>query len=263
MFTLLRNLHRLLILVSLVAGATADDRWAPNAVAGPVNQLDIAGNACGPAALLTSFRCGDESWTEVATAIPGSSDKAKLLYMIRAHGLRPSTSLKDRKRWTREGVNVEDLNSIAGELSALAAKPSPKLESLLLTGRESPEKLVGRVHSRMRNSLKNGFPPVISLRRYVFRKGQWQALQTHFVTIVRVPDRIPRRTSNFDFTYFDPWGGKKETGWFLIPTKPLLAPPSESSPCLETNVPKANIGKAKVHRGERTAVVPTFLIGRW
>jgi len=263
MFSLLRKIPDLLISAALCCTIQADDRWAANAVAGPVNQLDIAGNACGPAALLTAFRCGDEPWQEVAEAIPGSSDKSKLLYMIRAHGLRPSGSLNDRNRWTKDGVNVEDLNTIAAELAALAARPAPKLDCVLRSGRESQEKLVARMHSRLRNSLKKGFPPVLSLRRYVHRDGHWQALQSHFVTVVRVPDKLARRSSTFDFTYFDPWGGKKERGHFSIPDRPILATPDGESSCLEASIPKANIGKGKVRSGERTVVVPSFLIGRW
>ena len=108
-------LRKVLLIFTLVTSALADDRWAPNAVAGPVNQLIIAGNACGPAALLTSLQCGDESWQAVSKIIPGSSDKSKLLYIIKAHGLQDSESLKGRKRWTRHGINADDLEVIARE----------------------------------------------------------------------------------------------------------------------------------------------------
>lgn len=263
MFSLLRKLPRLLVLAALPCSAIADERWAPNAVTGPVNQLDIAGNACGPAALLTSFRCGSDTWMKVAENIPGTSDKSKLLYIIRAHGLRPSTSLKNRNRWSKEGINVEDLNAIAAELAGLALKPPPKLESVLRDGRESQPKLIARIHSRLRNSLKKGFPPVLSLRRYAKRNGHWQAVQSHFVTVVCVPEKVPRGASSFNFTYFDPWGGKKETGSFAIPSESILANPSGEASCLMALIPKANIGKSKIKAGEATAVVPSFLIGRW
>jgi hypothetical protein len=263
MFNPLRTILELLAAVSLLSTALADERWAPHAVAGPVNQLDISGNACGPAALLTSFRCGAESWRAVSERIPGASDKSKLLYIIRAHGLRPSTSLKDRKRWTQAGVNVEDLTVIAGELAALTQAPAPRMESLMRNSRETPEKLVSRMHARLRNSLKQGFPPILSLRRYVFRDGKWQAVQGHFVTIVQVPEKIPRRSTNFDFTYFDPWEGQKETGSFTIPEKPVLTDATGAASCLVALAPKANVGKSKVRRGEATAVVPTVILGRW
>lgn len=263
MSSLLRKLLKILLLTSFLDPSVADDRWAPNATKGPVNQLEISGNACGPAALLTSFRCGNESWQQVSAEIPGSSDKSKLLYIIRAHGLRPSTSLQDRRRWTRDGINAEDLNSIAAELSALAAQPAPKMESMLRIGRESPAKLTARIHRRLRNSLKNGLPPVLTLRRYTFRSGRWEPLQSHFITVVRVPEKLPPNHTQFDLTYFDPWGGKKDSGRFYVSAQPVLIDPAGVASCLEASLPKANIGKSKVRHGERTAIVPTVLIGRW
>lgn len=262
MFKLLRRALSLFLTVSLVSSARCDDRWAPYAVAGPVNQLEIAGNACGPAALLASYRCGSEDWRRVSESIPGKSDKSKLLYIIRAHGLRPSKSLQNRKRWTKDGINIEDLTEVAGELSALGQTPAPKMESVLRQGRESPEKLLYRLHSRVRNSLKKGCPPVLSLRRYARRGGQWQAIQGHFVTIVRVPDKLPRKSTSFDFTYFDPWGGKKENGRFAIPTQAILTDDKGTPSCLIASMPKANIGKAKVRNGEATDIVPTVYLGR-
>jgi hypothetical protein len=186
-----------------------------------------------------------------------------MLYIIRAHGLRPSTSLSDRQRWTRHGINVEDLSAIATELAALGPVTAPKTEGMLRTGRESPEKLLARLHSRLRNSLKKGAPPVLSLRRYVHRGGTWEALQGHFVTIVRVPEKLPRKSDSFDFTYFDPWGGKKETGRFNIPRMPVLTDSKGTVSCLVADVPKANIGKTNVRNGETTAVVPAVVLGRW
>jgi hypothetical protein len=256
-------LRKVLFSFTLITSALADDRWAPNAVAGPVNQLIIAGNACGPAALLTSLQCGDESWQAVSKIIPGSSDKSKLLYIIKAHGLQDSASLKGRKRWTRHGINADDLEQIAGELAAMKGLPSPRSEQLFRKGRETPAKLIARTHDRLRDSLKRGFPPVLSLKRYVFRQGQWQSIQGHFVTIVRVPEKIDRKASSFTFTYFDPWQGKKHEGTFRVPTEPLISIDGQSSSCLEAVVPSADVGRELVKSGEKTFIVPVGVMGRW
>ncbi|MEP4079351.1 hypothetical protein [Haloferula sp.] len=252
-----------LLLFLLLTAVHADERWAPHAVAGPVNQLVVSGNACGPAALLTSFRCGDESWRAVSEAIPGKSDRSKLLYIIKAYGLKPSISLKDRKRWTRHGINAEDLTQIAGELAAVKASPAPRSDQLFRKGREKPLKLVNRIHDHLRDSLKRGFPPVLSVKRYVHRQGQWQSLQGHFITVVRVPEKIDRKASSFTFTYFDPWKGKKHEGTFRIPTTPIISADGESSSCLESFMPSADIGRKLLKGGERSFVVPVMVIGRW
>jgi hypothetical protein len=256
-------LLRFFVFLALVAVLHADDRWAPHAVAGPVNQLVVSGNACGPAALLTSLRCGDESWRSVSQAIPGSSDRSKLLYIIKAHGLQDSISLKGRKRWTRNGINAEDLAQIAAELAAIKALPAPRSEPLFLKGREKPVKLIDRTHDRLRDSLKRGYPPILSLKRYVYRNGQWQSLQGHFVTVVRVPEKIDRNATSFSFTYFDPWRGKKHEGTFRIPTEPIISADGQNSSCLETVVPSADVGRKLVKSGERSFVVPVGVMGRW
>ena len=258
-----RMIAKLIPALCVVGFLMADDRWAPHAVAGPVNQLEIAGNACGPAALLASFRCGDERWRKVSSTIPGTSDKSKLLYIIRAHGLKPSASLSDRKRWTKSGINSEDLSAVAGELAAIGGRPAPRTESLLRTSRESPEKLLRRTHKRLRNSLKEGFPPVLSLRRYVLREGNWQTVQGHFVTVVRVPDKLDRKANSFTFTYFDPWGGMKQSGTLRISTIGILADASGTSACLIADAPKARVGKSKVRSNESSEIIPALVIGHW
>lgn len=259
--------HRIapsVLLLPLLAGLTAraDERWAPHAVAGAVDQLEVAGNACGPAALLASFRCGSEKWRAASERIPGKSDRSKLLYIIRAHGLQPSSSLKNRKRWCRDGINVEDLTDIATEIARIGGTPALRGESLLRKGRESPERHLDRLHDRLRDSLKDGFPPILNLRRHVLRDGKWIALEGHFVSIVMVPEKLPRRARSFDFIYFDPWGARKCGGTFRAPSQPLMAPDGGEAVFLEADVPQARIGRAMVRAGESTVVVPTVMIGR-
>ncbi|MBB5350716.1 hypothetical protein HNR46_000944 [Haloferula luteola] len=254
------------ILLSLLLTAStlqAQERWAPHAVAGPVNQLVVSGNACGPSALLASIRCGGPRWVEIAQQLPGSSDRAKLLYIIKAHGLRPSISLRDRNRWTRHGINAEDLHAIAGELAAIGGLPAPKSEALLLGPRESAHAGLRRLHKYCRRSLIQGFPPVLSLRRYVLRKGHWTSLESHFVTVVEVPDRLPRKDTQFSLTYFDPWGGKKRTAILQEPALPLLSSDDQKPGALDLQAPHADIGRDQIRKGEPTAIVPAMLIGTW
>ena len=256
-------LRKALLFLSLTVLAQADERWAPHAVAGPVNQLVVSGNACGPAALLTSLRCGSETWRKISEIIPGTADRSKLLYIIKAHGLQPSTSLKGRKRWTRHGINAEDLTQVAGELAATNDLRSPRSDQLFRKGREKPLKLVDRLHHRLRDSLIQGFPPILSLKRYVYRQGHWLSLEGHFVSVVCVPEKIDRKATSFAFTYFDPWKGKKHEGTFRIPSEPIISPDGQASSCLEALVPSADIGRNLIKSGERSFVVPVVVIGRW
>lgn len=257
-----RSLRSAALGLFLVEAAAGDERWAPHAVAGPVNQLEVAGNACGPAALLASFRCGSEKWRAAPERIPGSTDRLKLLYIIRAHGLRPSASLRDRKRWSTAGINIEDLADVAEELAAIGGQRAPRIESLIRKNRERPDRHLDRLHDRLRDSLKAGFPPVLNLRRHVLRNGEWITLDGHFVSVVMVPEKLPRKATSFKFTYFDPWGGRKCRGTFRIPERPILAVEGQESSFLEAVVPEARIGRSKLRAGESSVVVPSAMILR-
>ena len=252
----------LLALLSCVCHA-GDLREAPKADAAPVNQLAISGNACGPAALLASFRCGNEAWQRAAASLPGATDREQLGQWIRRHGLHPSETLKGRKRWTNAGINVEDLVAATNEMTRPLYLPAVTQENLFLRRGEQPDALLRRTHLRLEKSLSKGIPPVLSLRRFVLRDGKWIPLQGHFVTVTAVPRKVGRGEESFRFTYLDPWGGKRGEGEFRVPAGPILASAGQVSPCLETNVPEVNIAKKEVRRGEITVVIPAAVVGRW
>ena len=261
-----RRIEFLLLIVLGLLGAgcaAAEMQRAPNPGGKPANQLDISGNACGPAALLSSFRCGNNSWQKAAAELPGENDRAQLRHWIRQFGLQPSGTLKGRTRWTNAGINVEDLVSAANEMNRPLYLPTLGHDGLFLQGRENPEKLLSRMRARLQSSLKKGIPPLLSMRRHVLRKGQWQSVQGHFITVIAVPEKLGKGEQGFPITYLDPWGGKQCEGWIRVPGESLLVREGAISPCLVAEVPTANIGRKQVRRGEKTVVIPEALIGRW
>ncbi len=264
---LTRRLPRieLLFILASLATASAGTRAAPNADAPPVNQLRVSGNACGPAALLSSFRTGSESWQQVPrTLLPGAADdKAQLTQWIRRYGLHPSATLNGRMRWSNSGINVADLTAAANEMTSSLRLPVLVQDDLFLRPGEKPEALLRRVRDRFDRSLGRGFPPVLSLRRFALRDGAWTPVQGHFVTVIEAPKKLRRGETVFAFTYLDPWGGKKSAGTLRIPATPVLTDGRGVSSCLEALVPEANIGRKELRRGETTIVVPAALIGRW
>lgn len=250
-------------LLGACACPAAEMRTAPNAAAAPVNQLSISGNACGPAALLASFRCGNEAWQRAAASLAGETDRDQLRLWIRLHGLRPSTTLKGRQRWSSKGINVEDLVAAANEMNRPLFLPPLAHDDLFLRPGEKPGALLRRTRDRLDKSLVKGIPPILSLRRFVLRKGIWTPVQGHFVTVTGVTRKLARGDSSFAFQYLDPWGGKRCEGTLALPPRSVLAAAGQDSPCLEATVPSALIGKSEVRRGETTAVVPAAVIGRW
>lgn len=243
-------------------------REAPNLQATPANQLVVAGNACGPTALLNAFRLGSPAWQRASDAIAGTTDKELIYTIIRESGMRPSASIKGRPRWSKNGVNLVDLCDIGNELTYAHFLPKMRQEVLFTRSGESQKKLLTRVHHLFETSLEKGLPPIISLRRYVHRsqKGkapEWIVLDAHFVTITSVPRSLETNATSFPVTYADPWGGKICPGSISIPTRNVLAPTAADSPCLEAIFPQAAVGKKLIRPGESSVLTAVAVLGRW
>lgn len=236
--------------------------------AAPANQLRVSGNACGPAALLNAFRFGAPHWQRVSLTVAGDDDRERILTLIREIGMRPSKHLPGRARWSRRGVGLSDLRDMGNEMIIGQALPQLTEEVFFLDPRETPKKLLHRVHKRFETSLAKGFPPIVSLRRYALRKqsgknDQWVVLDAHFVTLTAVPRHLGKNPRSFPVRYIDPWGGRHCEGVIRIPEHPLLANGNGTSTALEAVFPDAQVGKDRVRRGESSALVTSAAIGRW
>jgi hypothetical protein len=258
------------LLAALLCGiSTAETpREAANMAAVPVNQLSVAGNACGPAALLNSFRFGNAGWQQVSASITGKNDRERVLTVIREIGMRPSKSVPGRPRWSRRGVNVSDLRDMANEMAAERNLPLLAEELCYIKPRETPEKLLRRFHQRLETSLARGLPPVLSIRRHVLRAKpgqapQWNSIDAHFITVISVPRRLEKNARSFSIRYIDPWGGRFCEGEIRIPEETILPYANGDSSCLEACFPKTPVGAKLVRRGERSVLAPAVLIGRW
>ncbi len=257
-----------LVLAAAMSGASASPlREAPDPVAPVVDQLAIAGNACGPAALLNAYRTGNRHWQRAAESVPGATDQARLRSIILNHGGIASAHLPGRPRWSRDGINVADLCDIANELNGTNFLPLLSHEVLFMQPRESPARLLRRVHRQLEASLAKGFPPVLAIRRYVHRKGpdgtaQWVTVEGHFVTLNSLPRRLDRHALSFPVSYIDPWGGRRCEGVIAIAGGSFLASPGSPAACLEAVFPQALVGDTRVRRGETTAIGVVAMIGR-
>ena len=265
-----RLVLRSLILLMLCSAAIAATpmRMVPATDAVPANQLLVSGNACGPAALLNAFRFGAPHWQRASNAVAGDNDREKILTIIREIGMRPSKHLPDRARWSRLGVGLSDLRDMGNEMTIGHSLPQLAEEVFFLKPRETPEKLLQRVHKRFETSLAKGFPPVISLRRHALRKqsgkpAQWVVIDAHFVTLTAVPRRLEKHPRSFPVRYLDPWGGRLCDGEIRIPELPLLADAKGPASCLEAVFPDTKVGLTRVPAGAASALVLSAAIGRW
>lgn len=239
--------------VLLSACTTAPDFYrAQNLSAKPFNQLDLAGNACGPAALLNSSRFGNPNWRKLSEQPPGLSDRERIRSIARGPAMRESSSLPGRARWSRNGINISDLQDVTNEIARPLGLPYFYQETLFIKPNENQQELYKRVHALLARSLQKGFPPIISIRRFVKRNGEWTAIQGHFVTITSVPGSAPDGSDRFALSYIDPWGGKFQDGSIAIYPKPFLASEREKNANLQAVFPGVVAGKRFVRSGEET-----------
>jgi hypothetical protein len=243
-------------------------RSAPNPSATAANQLAVAGNACGPAALLNAFRFGNPKWQRASNAVAGASDRERMLRIIRELGMRPSGHMTGRARWTRRGVSVADLKDIANDMTRSHFLPQLEEEVFFLKPGETPPQLLRRVHRRLETSLANGLPPVLSIRRYARRGGggkaaEWVVLDAHFVTITSLPRRLEKSATSFQIGYIDPWGGKRCEGSIGLPKQALFIGQNGDSLCLEAVFPQTSVGGKLMKKGESSVLAVSAAVGRW
>jgi hypothetical protein len=182
--------------------------------------------------------------------------------------MRPSGSVPGRPRWSRRGVNVADLRDMANEMTLGHYLPQLGEEVFFLRQRETPEKLLRRVHKRLETSLAKGFPPILSIRRHALRTqpgkpAQWIVIDAHFVTLTSIPRKLEKTARSFPVSYIDPWGGRLCEGLICIPDHAVLPDFSGTSTCLEARFPQTSVGRKLIRHGEQTVIAVSAAIGRW
>lgn len=235
---------------------------ASNLSAKPFNQLDLAGNACGPAALLNSYRFGASDWRKLSEQPSGLTDRERIRSIARGPAMRESSSLPGRARWSVRGINIADLHDIANELARPFHLPALSHKTLFLNPGESQSALLRRVHARLATSLSNGLPPILSVRRFAGSAGKWRPIQGHYVTITSLPGELPPGATTFPVSYIDPLGGKFHSGEIRISPSPFLHDDPVRNPNLEAHFPALRIGLKALRGREKSYVAVSATLGR-
>jgi hypothetical protein len=256
----MRSILLTLASLTLTVAGQALDLTVPNPGFSFIDQSKGAGNACGPASLLNSFGSGGAQYRTVYKRVPGTSDRARIASVIKSWGLKPSLKFPDRKRWqNRRGINFADLREMSREMAALqwnASKPEGELFFLQHNSRD--QKLLQSAHQRLAKSLRAGFPPILSVRRFTFRQGYWQSVHGHFVTLTAMPSKLPRKGRSFPIRLLDPIGAKERTATITLPKKE-----SAAFPCFILKAPGNKIGTRDVKNGEANHLALAGAIGVW
>jgi hypothetical protein len=249
-------------LVWLVTGvAAAQEPARVGDPATPFNQRLVSSKACGPTALLNAFRFGSPSWRRGLEATAGNSDKERISNTIRIYGMRPSHDLARRPRWSGQGINLSDLTAVANEMAASRQLPALKSEVLVPAQGHTSSKLLASAHKRFVTSLAAGFPPVLSLRRFAWRKtsdgsGAWLAVDAHYITLTSVAPGFDADGGRFTISYLDPNGGRRLSGQVRLAD-------SHTPAGLLINCPRTSVGRDKVRPGEASVVMLSAVLGQW
>ncbi|MGJ8634210.1 MAG: hypothetical protein ACSHX7_09850 [Luteolibacter sp.] len=256
----------LLLLAAIILTVTACAPalyQAENLQQKPFNQLDLAGNACGPAALLNSYRFGNPSWKKLSEEPPGLTDRERIRSIARGPAMRESSSLPGRARWSRNGINLLDLRDVANEISTPHGFPQLSQQTLFLKPADTQQSLLRHTHSYLTTSLSKGMPPILSVRQFAKRGSRWVAIQGHFVTITSVPGKISQGETFFPITYIDPLGGHHRQGHIRISQTAFLTTDPSRTPNLQADFPTATFGKKSIRPGEQTIIAASAILGHF
>ncbi|MDF1755038.1 MAG: hypothetical protein P1U89_19775 [Verrucomicrobiales bacterium] len=173
-------------------------------------------NACGPTALLNALKFGDQELQSIYQSLLGGRDDKRLRYVIdRYFRARPSSIAPSQKRSGIHGVYARDMALGCNELLAEYKLDTCQSDFLDRLDDESDAKHLERVHERMSRSIKNGFPPILSLRSFVVRRRtetkhepRWEIAFQHFVVIHSVPEKLSEIATGFEATVLDSNGSR-------------------------------------------------------
>src|SRR5438105_82003 len=83
-----------------------------------LTQAEVGENACGPCALINSFRRGDAKLQEMLDRLPGKSGHDQVRHLIKEYGSKPSEDYKAKKpRYVEtSGITWVDMRHIVNDL---------------------------------------------------------------------------------------------------------------------------------------------------
>lgn len=233
----------------------------------PACQLDVAGNACGPASLVNSLRYASLPWRKALSSLNGPTDRCKMIDLIRWQGMKPSNYTKGKTRWSKSGVSLADLADMASGMTTPFLLGPLTHQIDFRRSSESPQLLLKRTHRRFCRSLSAGFPPILSIRRVAWNSRPStnqppRTIDAHFVTLISISS-LDAEAGRFQITCIDPWHGKTYFCTIQIPDQAVFPDSTGQTSCLGVLMPHADIGKSAVMPNEDTTLILGGSIGSW
>jgi len=214
----------------LVAPPTAGrpDAQAARATAAdkPIVEQSLAGeNSCGPCALYHALAWGDARLAAVAKKL-GREPADAVARLIELYGGKPSEAYggKRARYEAASGITWIDLGRVVDDLLADHRLPAAAAGYLDRRRDEPPFAHARRVHALLRDSLRAGFPPLLSIRSFCARRDpekggrdedafEWQGLGGHWVAVVEVQAELAKDEEGFRIGFVDSESGKLLFGY--------------------------------------------------
>ena len=240
-----------------------------NSDAQPIDQIPIHEYGCGPISLLNSYRFSSKEWQQVTSRYSGAPEDA-FKHLTRKFGRRVSPYVYGNMRWNdKSGMQSRDLHDLINAFHKKLKLPPVSFTSLFLKKDETHEQLMLRVEQEINNSIKNGFPPLLSLGRYAKRTShsgsyRWAAVSSHFVSVINAT----KLNDSLQLIYVDPWGGRQLTGTILLPSSTFYASDLSNrkdknikrKPSLVADFPFSSVGAHLLSDNTPNALIPAHLI---
>lgn len=218
---------------------------------------------------MNAYRFGATKWNTAEQKLPGATNDQKFTHLINKYGRRLSKHSRANLRWDKNhGINSLDLTDLANEYQTEQnlKLPELKLRSLFIEENESQTQLLRRAHKDLTASLRKGFPPIISIKRFArptYAKANfWRQHDGHFVVVHQIASSLPADATSFTIKYIDPWGGRIKTGTIKIPEKGFFAldptsdqPRLAKSPTLAIDFPQTALGRHTLKKNQLSATI--------
>ena len=178
--------------------------------------------ACGPCSMFHAAKFGDDELkAHFKDRVLGRDDSMKVKFLVdRYFRNRGSVVNKGRSRFGVHGVMTADLKNACNEFLKEGELDEIDSASLDREFGESDLDHLKRVHEMMSDSLKRGFPPILSIRSFVVKhreekkmKPAWELGHSHYVVVSSVPSQLKRDAQGFLATVIDSNGGKISSLW--------------------------------------------------
>lgn len=180
-------------------------------------------NACGPTALANCLKFGAPPLSAAWENLVGADDGTRLRFLIdRWFTGRESGVFPGKKRLSFDGTLEEDLAAAAVELATDQQLAPPRGGFLDRRPGEKSPAFLARVHEAIADSIRNGMPPILSLKTYVARRIErmdhqiaWEPAAHHWVVVTGVRRELRATDLGFAIDLIDPDGGRHTSAYLF------------------------------------------------